>query len=285
MIVASVEEAVARCLDVLGHHPSGVFSDFDGTLSSIAATPDAAEPFEGAVDAVRRIAALVDEFAIITGRAAADALDKIGLPSVRVIDNHGLEMILDGEHTANPIGEAAQASIAAAMDEITAKLTSRIDPTGMVFENKLYTSSIHFRNTADPGAIGEILEPIAVQAAETHDLRITGGKMMFELRPKTVVSKGTALGDLVQAHDLGGAIFIGDDVTDVDGFRILRDLRESSDCATLAVGVMSRETHPSVLEESDILLSGVSDTVKMLKEVADRLEAESASDAAPGGQR
>jgi hypothetical protein len=48
---------------------------------------------------------------------------------------------------------------------------------------------------------------------------------------------------------------------------------------------MSRETHPSVLEESDILLSGVGDTVKMLHALADRLETKAAPHAASGGQQ
>lgn len=274
MIVASVEDAVSRCLDVLDRHPSGLFSDFDGTLSSIAPTPDTAEPYDGVVEALARVHPLVDEFAIITGRAAADALGKIGLPQLRVIGNHGLEMIANGEHTANPIGVAAKARIATAIDEITSAITAKVDPTGMVFENKVYSGSIHYRNTADPEAIEALLEPIAVASAEAHDLRITGGKMMFELRPATVVSKGTALGDLIQAHNLRGAIFLGDDVTDVDGFRILRDLRTSGLCTTLSVGVMSRETHPSVIAESDILLSGVSEAVEMLALLADQLLAQ-----------
>jgi hypothetical protein len=35
---------------------------------------------------------------------------------------------------------------------------------------------------------------------------------------------------------------------------------------------MSEETHPSVLEHSDILLAGVGETVEMLSTLADRIE-------------
>jgi trehalose 6-phosphate phosphatase len=272
MPVTTVEAAVDRCLAVLEHHPSGVFSDFDGTLSAIAPTPDSARPFDGAVEAISRVHTLADQFAIITGRAATDAIAMLGLPEIRVIGNHGLEMMYLGEHTANPVGVAAIASVGRAVDEINDGLTSRIDTTGMVFENKRYTASIHYRNAPKPDVIETLLRPLAMQAANDHDLRITGGKMMFELRPKAVVNKGTALADLIDEFDLQGAIFIGDDVTDVDGFEVLHELSRTKGIHTLAVGVMSEETHPSVLEHSDILLSGVGDTVEMLAQLADRLE-------------
>ena len=273
MQVATVDEAVSRSLEVLSAHPGGVFSDFDGTLSAIAATPDAAEPYAGATEAVASISELVDEFAIITGRAATDAQAKIGVTGIRVIGNHGLEMIENGAQSVHPVGEAAKASIAAAMDEIAARVTAQIDPAGMVFENKIYSASIHFRNTPVPQAIDDILAPIAHEAAASHNLRITGGKMMYELRPLTIVSKGTALQELVQTLGLKAAIFFGDDVTDVDGFRNLREIRETSGCRTLSFGVMSEETHPSVIVESDILLAGVGETVQVLAELANRLRA------------
>ena len=272
MSVTSVESAVERCLEVLQNRPSGLFSDFDGTLSAIASTPDAARPYAGAERAVERINERVDEFAIITGRAADDALAMLGLPDIRVIGNHGLEMIYRGEHTANPVGVAAIANVERSMDEIRTELSAQVDPVGMVFENKRYSASIHYRNTPKPDVIEEALRPLVLQSAHDHDLRITGGKMMFELRPKVVISKGTALADVINEFALKGVIFIGDDVTDVDGFEVLHSVAESQGVNVLAVGVMSEETHPSVLEHSDILLSGVGDTVEMLTQLANRLE-------------
>lgn len=266
------EVAADRCFDILGRHPSGLFSDFDGTLSIIAATPDAARPFPGATEAIDRLNASVDHMSIITGRAASDALTIIGLSDVRAIGNHGLEKIDNGTHSVHPVGTAAQASIALAMTEISAGINAVTDATGMIFENKVYSASIHFRNTEAPEVIDQYLAPLAAKVAEAHDLRITGGKMMYELRPKTIVSKGTALADLVEEFSLAGAIFIGDDITDVDGFEVLRKLGLDGQSATLAIGVLSEETPSSVIEQSDIVLSGVEDTVRMLTLLADKLE-------------
>lgn len=275
LTLVSAELAADRCFDILNRHPSGLFSDFDGTLSAIAVTPDAARPFPGATEAIDRLNTLVDHLSIITGRAASDALTMIGLADVRAIGNHGLEKIDNGVHSVHPVGTAAQASIALAMTEISAGINAVIDSTGMVFENKVYSASIHFRNTPAPELIDEHLAPLARRIASEHDLRITGGKMMYELRPRTIVSKGTALSDLIEEFSLAGAIFIGDDITDVDGFEVLRKVGQDGQTATLAIGVLSEETPASVIEQSDIVLSGVEETVLMLTLLADKLESQS----------
>jgi trehalose 6-phosphate phosphatase len=142
---------------VLERHPSGLFSDFDGTLSHIAPTPDSARPFPGTSEAIARLRPLVDEFAIVTGRAAADALDRIGVPEIRVIGNHGLEMIFLGEHTANPIGVASRESIERALSEISSEVSAVVDATGMYFENKVYSASIHYRNSPTPDLVESFL--------------------------------------------------------------------------------------------------------------------------------
>ena len=273
MTLVTAEIAVERCLAVLDRHPSGLFSDFDGTLSTIAPTPDSARPFKGTSEAIARICLLVDEFAIVTGRAASDALERIGVPEIRVIGNHGLEMVYQGEHTANPIGIASRASIERALAEIAAGISALTEASGMVFENKIYSASIHYRNSPHPDVVEMLLKPIVLKTAADHDLRITSGKLLFELRPQAIVSKGTALADLILVKQLSGAIFLGDDVTDVDGFETLRRLSDAGGIKTLAVGVMSEETPPSVIEQSDILLSGVEECVTMLTILADRLEA------------
>ena len=272
MIQVTAEIAADRCLEVLAHHPSGLFSDFDGALSVIAATPDAARPYPGASEAIARLKNLVDQFSIVTGRAASDAMAMIGVPEIRVIGNHGLETIYRGTHTAHPVGIAAKASVEVAMAEISAGISGLTDPTGMIFENKVYSASIHYRNTPAPDVIESYLKPLVLRIAEQHDLRITSGKMLFELRPQAVINKGTALDSVITEFSMGGAIFIGDDVTDVDGFDTLHRLRAERSIATLAIGVMSFETPQSVIDKSDVLLSGVEDTVQMLTLLADRLE-------------
>ncbi|MDQ3167579.1 MAG: hypothetical protein M3P94_02895, partial [Chloroflexota bacterium] len=68
-------------------------------------------------------------------------------------------------------------------------------------------------------------------------------------------------------------VFIGDDVTDVDGFEALRAARQSGQVAALAIGVVAAETPRVVYEQSDVRIDGVSATASLLGTLADRLEA------------
>ena len=145
-------------------------------------------------------------------------------------------------------------------DEIGAAVTLG----GLVFENKRLSGSIHYRLSEDPIEMGATLGEIAGRVAAAHGLHVATGKMVYELRPTASVSKGTALRDIALQRGLRSAAFLGDDVTDVDAFVALRELREHHQLATLAIGVLTPDTAPSVIAESDVLLDGVDDVVRML---------------------
>ncbi len=85
------------------------------------------------------------------------------------------------------------------------------------------------------------------------------------------VSKGTALEEIVRTRELQSAIFFGDDVTDVDGFRALHRLREEGNVHTVAVAIRSPDVHPDVIAEANFVLNGVSDMVVVLHRIADLL--------------
>jgi trehalose-6-phosphatase len=89
-----------------------------------------------------------------------------------------------------------------------------------------------------------------------------------------VVNKGTAIVDLVAEHRLRGVVFLGDDLTDVDGFVALRALREAGEVDALSVGVLGAETPPRVRESVDVAVRSVPACAALLAAVADRLEAE-----------
>jgi trehalose 6-phosphate phosphatase len=52
--------------------------------------------------------------------------------------------------------------------------------------------------------------------------RIVSGKYIFNLLPEDAVHKGSALEQLLRATGANGAIYVGDDVTDEDVFRLRR---------------------------------------------------------------
>lgn len=270
-----IEDVARRCADVLKKSPSGLFSDFDGTLSDVAPTPGEAVAYPGAAEALLRVAGLVDAAGIITGRAVADVRSKLDVDDLFIVGNHGLEWYERGQHIDHEAGLAAEQGITDALEMIERRLSEKVSTGNMLWENKRLTASIHFRNVDDPVAVGMALLPIVEEEATARGLRASGGKMLFELRPDVMISKGTALERLVTTRRLQGAVFFGDDVTDVDGFRALHALRESEGVETLAVAIRSKDVHPTVIAESDMVLESVSDTVRVLERVAELLGADS----------
>jgi trehalose-phosphatase len=225
----------------LSGSPLVLFLDIDGTLAPIAPRPEyALIPIETR-DALRAIVQLPGvHVAIVSGRSAADAARLVSMDAVWIIGNHGFEV-------APPGGTPAARSDVAAYADRVALAASRCDAIahdieGVIVENKRWTLSVHYR-LAHPRFVAEIHERMEAIARET-DLRLTGGKEVLELRPPIAVDKGTAAVDL--ASSLGalspGAsiLFAGDDRTDEDAFRELRDAWPSA--VTIRVAAEQVET-------------------------------------------
>ena len=104
-------------------------------------------------------------------------------------------------------------------------------------------------------AVAEIVDELI---AKHSDLRKSGGKKVFELRPDIDWDKGWAvrwtLGALGLPTDETMPVYIGDDLTDEDAFTEL-----AKDGLTIVVGSDSRETAaayrvPIVDDVRDVLL-------------------------------
>jgi len=197
----------------------------------------------------------------------------VGLPELLYIGNHGMERRQGEEVWAHPGAAAARRAIDAALAEIGAALADTPLAMTTIIENKRLTGTVHYRLAADPDAARAALAPLMAAAAARHGLRMTEGRAILELRPDIVVNKGTAIADLARERGLRGAVFLGDDLTDVDGFRALRALRERGDLMACCVAVVGPETPPAVLAATDGAVQGVDGCVALLTVLADRLAA------------
>ena len=238
----------------LAASPLLVALDIDGTLAPIAPTPEAA-----AVPAATRaaIAQLVDRVgvhvALVTGRAAADGKRMVGVDATWIIGNHGIERIdPHGTMAVDPRIVPYGQDIRAAAAELTARLG---DIGGVIVENKHWTLSVHYR-LVDLALLPRVEEEAEVVARQ-HSLRCIAGKQVIELRPPVDVNKGTALLDLVRslgiardgpaAQRVGAVLYVGDDRTDEDAFRLLREARPDS--VTVHVGGGTLATGESTAAE------------------------------------
>jgi alpha,alpha-trehalase len=74
--------------------------------------------------------------------------------------------------------------------------------------------------------VPDVEAAVAGVAAADPRLRRTGGKKVFEIRPAVAWDKGKALVWLLDVLELGPGVlpvYVGDDQTDEDAFRAVRD--------------------------------------------------------------
>lgn len=269
--LSSVTDVAQHLARLLANQPSALFSDFDGTLSPVAPTPDSAEAAPGVPETLRALADRMSLVSIVTGRGVDDVVNRVGVPDLLYVGNHGLEWLEDDEHHVHPAGLEAEGGLPEALREIQHRLEAHVPLDGVIFENKRYSGSIHYRLTVDPGKTGEALGPIARDIASEYGFWVSDGKMVMELRPGATVNKGSAVQRIVTERSLRSAVFLGDDVTDADAFVALRELRKGGEFDARSVGVLTLDTDQRVIDASDFLLDGVDDVVSMLLELVDLL--------------
>lgn len=265
---SSVSDVAAAVAAVLGQHPSALLTDFDGTLSPVAPTPDGAVAAPGVPEVLAGLAERLSLVSIVTGRGIADVSQRVPVPGIVYVGNHGLEWLEGTDHHVHPAGQAAEAVLGEALRDIEQRLQAHVSLDGVIMEDKTYSASIHYRLAPDPGAVRAVLAPIITEVASEYEFWVSDGKMVFELRPGEAVNKGSATRRLLTEHGIRSGVFLGDDVTDADAFRLLHELRRDDEYSTLTVGVLTLDTAPQVIEASDFLLDGVDDVVAMLLELS-----------------
>jgi len=189
-----------------------VFLDFDGTLVEIAPTHDAIQVPDGLG---ARLAALSDRldgrFALITGRSLADLAGHLGGLEFARAGSHGIECFTAGHATLGAAPRAIDRRAVVALAHFVAA------HPGATLERKAFGAALHYR--ADP-ALEDVALVLARSLAQEHGLAVKRGKCVVELVPPGA-NKGSAVAAFMREAPFADAlpIFLGDDVTDEDGFR------------------------------------------------------------------
>lgn len=230
----------------------GLITDVDGTISPIVDVPDEARITPRNLDLLANLGTHLTLTAVISGRSAEDVHQRVSLPGLVYVGNHGMESWQDGKVIVSPRAAAYREALSAAVPEIKSVLVD-----GMRFEDKGATLSVHYRQTSEPEKVAAKLIPTMQGIAEKHGLHLTQGRMVFEFRPPVEIDKGTAFAELVKSHRLEAAFYLGDDTTDVAAFITARQLREMGECLAYGLGVESQGTPQAVLTEADFLVQEV----------------------------
>ncbi len=209
----------------IGSRRIAVFLDYDGVLSPIVEHPDLAV-LAPEMRAVLEALAAVATVAIVSGRDVVDVMGKVGLDGLYYAGSHGFDI---RSPTGEPISDDELErfdTFLVDLDAAEAELRTELrDVPGANVERKRFAIAVHYRQV--PPEHHATVSAAVEQVAPRHPLlRVAGGKMIFELRPDIEWDKGRALLwllDEMGLDELGVApIYIGDDVTDEDAFRVLR---------------------------------------------------------------
>jgi trehalose 6-phosphate phosphatase len=136
---------------------------------------------------------------------------------------------------------------------------------GVSLENKGLTVTIHYRLSPDVSAAERDILNFVKALAQAKNLRVIRGKMTVNLLPPVEINKGTAILDLIKGYNLQGGIYLGDDLTDVDAFRAIRNTSGAPNFHGFAIAIVGSEMPEELVREADFTLNGVSDVERFLK--------------------
>lgn len=193
-----------------------LFLDFDGTLVELAPRPDAIQVSLSLGPRLCALSArLGGRFALVSGRSIVDLERHLGPTKVAFAGSHGAHRRLKN-------GDILGLEPAALPLAATAALGAFADEHGFDLEDKPHGAVLHYR--ARP-QLEELGAEFAASLAEIHALRVKHGKCMVEL-VHPGVDKGAAVRAFMAVLPFAGAmpVFVGDDLTDEDGFTAAEEL-------------------------------------------------------------
>lgn len=252
-----------------------IATDFDGTLAPVVREPSRARPLPEARRALTTLARRAT-VAVISGRDLANLAAQCPIPGVLLLGSYGLEpwrQVAANEAPPPPPDPSPELQeLGRALQE----LTSWMD--GVQVEVKSLGVAVHYRNSPDPRRIGPIIRRLVERLSAGRQFQVVRGRLVVEARPPRSGNKGTALALLLDRLQPRGCIFAGDDLGDVPAMRVLHARREQLELAD-AIGVVSTESYPELLEESDYLLDGPARWAELLTALVAGLEEDAPSPA------
>ena len=242
---------------LLEHPPLALLSDIDGTLAPIVPHPDDARVTARAREAIRALIEVGVRVAFVTGRPLDTARRMVDTEDAYYAANHGLDVWADGRAE---MPEAVRPYFGWARDVL--REIGPIDVSGVIVEDKGAILAFHYRRAdVEDDALASIRAAIASSEAAKH-FRVQEGRKVYELRPPLEINKGTAARSLAERMGAKAVLAMGDDVTDVQMFEAVREMRVPS----VVIGVWNEES-PEVVKCADYFVRGVPGVEWLLEEL------------------
>lgn len=239
-----------------------IFLDYDSTLSPIVEDPDRAFMTNDMRETVRDVAKCFPT-AIVSGRCIAKVYRFVGLSELYYAGSHGMD--IKGPAPAKGVNQAAvlfqlAKDFLPMMDEVYKALLEETKSTpGAKVENNKFCVSVHFR-CVDEKRWSGLAEQVRSVLKDYPKLRLTQGRKVLEVRPMIKWDKGKALEFLLESlgYDASSSddvfpVYIGDDQTDEDAFKVLR--KRGQGFGILVSKVLKETDAPYSLQEPSEVMS------------------------------
>jgi trehalose 6-phosphate phosphatase len=270
-----------------------VVADFDGTLAEGSRDPAAATIVPLARRALRRLARVAVTqpervaIAILTGRTVADVAARVRVGGITYLGDHGLQSgtfprggrpsrLVTTFRAGLEASHAPAAILAARVPEILDR------PPWLFVERKGPSVAFHVRQAEDRVAARAAVEA-AIESVDRelppHELAHYRGRLVVDLRPRTAGGKREAFEHLLADVRPAAVVAFGDDISDADGFAVLRAARGTGAIDGLAVAVIGPHGMPDeVLATADIVLATPYEAARALSALASAVEQQGRAD-------
>jgi trehalose 6-phosphate phosphatase len=219
----ALEDGDQLARDLAGREPS-VFLDYDGTLTPIVDRPQDALISESMREAVRSLARRCT-VCVVSGRDRRVVQELMGVEDLIVAGSHGFDI---WSPTGGELQREEGEEFGGLLEGVEARLREELGGIeGALIEPKKSSVAAHYRLVSEEERprVGRVVEKIL--AEHPDELKVTPGKMVYEVQPKIEWDKGKAVLYLVEALGLDREevvvpMYLGDDITDEHAFEALK---------------------------------------------------------------
>eukprot|EP00484_Ammonia_sp_Unknown_P024579 CAMPEP_0197029066 /NCGR_PEP_ID=MMETSP1384-20130603/8601_1 /TAXON_ID=29189 /ORGANISM="Ammonia sp." /LENGTH=306 /DNA_ID=CAMNT_0042458169 /DNA_START=22 /DNA_END=942 /DNA_ORIENTATION=+ len=272
-----------------------LFLDYDGTLSEIVANPDDAVLTKSMYELLIKLASYKHvTIIIVTGRSIEKVQSFIAKHSdIHFAGNHGIEIEFAQSKQQQAQKLFVDAESVKLLNEAYKELRDEYKVTekykGTQIEFKTYSLSLHYRNMAidgDEQAAMDAMEKIMKDLSAKYKIHYSVGKKLFELKCVNDWNKGYAIKWMLDhryeifeklkatqqdAEASNDVVFIGDDVTDEDGFDALLNYSKDDKINDNVSCVLVTHNHKPRPTKAGYHVNTVKDVEEFLRRISQKL--------------
>ena len=160
---------------------------------------------------------------VVSGRDRTVVQELMGVNDLVVAGSHGFDIWHPQRGT---LEHRAATGFESLVESVTGRLRDEVgDLAGVLIEPKRASVAVHYRLASenDRVRVAEVVRDLL--AERPSQLKVTPGKLVYELQPKLDWDKGRAVDYLIDTLGLADPdripLYLGDDITDEDAFRAL----------------------------------------------------------------